>query len=69
MRRNILGASNTLLMNGQMKIEIRIKIIEGCCNGLSIARQCAKPPGPKLKNGVSGVGRPPKWAKAPRVKL
>jgi hypothetical protein len=50
-----------------MKIEICIKIIEGCCNGLSIVRQWAKPPGQKLKNG--GTAGRKKWAKASRVKF
>jgi hypothetical protein len=52
-----------------MKIEICIKIIEGCCNGLSIARQWAKPPGLKLKMGVYKFSGPQKWAKAPGVKF
>jgi hypothetical protein len=66
---NILGASNTLLIEWTMKIEICIKIIEGCCNGLSIARKWAKPPGPKFKKVGSGVQWAPKWAKAPGVKF
>jgi hypothetical protein len=50
-----------------MKIEIRIKIIEGCCNGLSIVRQWAKHPGPKFKKWGSGVQRAPKMGKSPGV--
>jgi hypothetical protein len=52
-----------------MKIEICIKIIGGCCNGLFIAGQWAKPPGLKLKKWGSGVQRAPKMGKSPLSKI
>jgi hypothetical protein len=49
-----------------MKIEKYIKIISGCCNGLSIDRLWAKPPGPKFKKtGVRGSAGPKNGQKPP----
>jgi hypothetical protein len=68
MRRNILGASNTLLIewtNEDRDTYLYIRIIEGC-NGLSIARQWAKPTGLKLKKwGFRGLAGPKNGQKPP----
>jgi hypothetical protein len=51
-----------------MKIEIRIKIIEGCCNGLAIARQWAAL-GPKIKKMGFRCSAGPKNGQKARSKI
>jgi hypothetical protein len=52
-----------------MKIEICIKIIKGCCKGLFIAGQWAKPPGPKFKKWVFRGSAGPKNGQKTRSKI
>jgi hypothetical protein len=68
-RRNILGVSNTLLIEWTHEDRDLYKIIEGCCNDLAIGRQWAKPGAQNLKNWGSCVQRAPKMGKSPRSKI